>query len=94
MKTIYGGFGCDFSCHDLILSEEEPNKLCLILLSNGKNKIVNAKIVIDAESKVSVKMDKLPLDISIDCLKLDSAMSPKTKAKTKGAKGYCNFLNA
>ena len=56
--------------------------------------MINAKPVMVPAKGVATNMSKWPLEMSMDCLKLLSAMSPKTKAKTKGAKGYFSFLNA
>ena len=49
--------------------------------------MMSARPVIDPAKGVLTNISKLPLDISMDCLKLVSAMSPRTKAKTKGASG-------
>ena len=56
--------------------------------------MTRARHVIVPAKGVLTKMSKLPLEISMDCLKLVSAMSPSTKAKTKGAIGYLSFLKA
>ena len=56
--------------------------------------MISAKPVMLPAKGVLTKISKLPLEMSMDCLKLLSAMSPKTKAKTNGAKGYLSFLKA
>jgi hypothetical protein len=56
--------------------------------------MMSARPVIDPAKGVLMNISKLPLEISMDCLKLVSAMSPSTKAKTKGARGYLSFLKA
>ncbi len=56
--------------------------------------MMRAKQVMEPAKGVLTKISKLPLEMSIDCLKLVSAMSPNTKAKTKGARGYLSFLKA
>jgi hypothetical protein len=53
-----------------------------------------ANTVMEPANGVLTNISKLPLEISMDCLKLVSAMSPSTKANTKGARGYLSFLKA
>ena len=62
--------------------------------STGHKSMMRARLVIVPAKGVLTKMPKLPLEMSMDCLKLVSAMSPSTKAKTKGAIGYLSFLKA
>ena len=60
----------------------------------GHKSMMRAKPVMEPAKGVLTKISKLPLEISIDCLKLVSAMSPSTNANTKGASGYLSFLKA
>jgi len=56
--------------------------------------MMRAKPVIVPAKGVLTKIPKLPFEMSMDCLKLVSAMSPSTRAKTRGAIGYLSFLKA
>ena len=60
----------------------------------GHISMMRAKTVMEPAKGVLTKISRLPLEMSMDCLKLVSAMSPSTKAKTKGAIGYLSFLKA
>jgi len=51
-------------------------------------------MVIPADKPELKNMDNFPSDNNMDCLKLDSAMSPRTRASTSGATGYLSFFMA
>ena len=54
---------------------------------------INAATMQIADIGLSKKMEKLPPDIDNDWRKAFSINFPKTKANTKGAGSYSNFLN-
>ena len=60
----------------------------------GSNKRVKASMVIPDDKPELKNMNKSPSDNNMDCLKLDSAMSPRTNASTSGATGYLSFFMA